>query len=150
MIDIPIGRTPTGKRSFTMAYKFEVLRLWDQCLDRGAKARLMRENNLDSSTVHAWVRARDRGDFTTTMVKAADKSRMRMDSRDRAELAKLRKENERLRQKVVQAETAQEILGKAFELVQGITTSSTEDTEIPPALMSADEYAAWLDRKSLS
>ncbi len=37
MIDIPIGRTPTGKRSFTMAYKFEVLRLWDQCLDRGSQ-----------------------------------------------------------------------------------------------------------------
>lgn len=74
-----------------------------------------------------------------------------MNSRERAEVAKLRAENERLKEKVVQAEAAQQILGKAFELLQGITERSTEDmTEIPPALMSASEYAQWLERRKLS
>jgi hypothetical protein len=74
-----------------------------------------------------------------------------MDGRDRAELARLRKENEALKKKVAQSEAAQQILGKAFELLEGITTSSTEEnTPIPPALMSADEYKKWLQRRRLS
>ena len=74
-----------------------------------------------------------------------------MDSRDRAELARLRRENEHLKAKVAQAETAQDILGKAFELLQGITkSSSTDPSAIPPALMSASEYAQWLEREKLS
>jgi hypothetical protein len=74
-----------------------------------------------------------------------------MDSRDRAELARLRRENTRLKAQVEQAETAQEILGKAFELLQGITKRSNEDpSAIPPALMSASEYAQWLEQEKLS
>ena len=82
------------------------------------------------------------------MTKAAkpDKSSA---SVDRAELARLRLENERLRRKVVQAEAAQDILGKAFELLQGITESSNNDPQIPLALMSATEYAEWLKRRKL-
>ena len=68
---------------------------------------------------------------------------------DRAELARLRVENERLRRQVVQAEAAQDILGKAFELLQGINESSDSDPQIPPALMSAAEYADWLKRTKL-
>ena len=74
-----------------------------------------------------------------------------MENRDRAELARLRAENEILRKKVAQSEAAQQILGKAFELLEGITTSSDEEhTSIPPALMSADDYATWLKRRNLS
>lgn len=151
MIDIPVGRTRTGKPAYPMAYRIEFLRQWDQCLERGAKTRLLRENRLDRNTVRRWIQARDSGDLQESMVTAADNSRDRLDSRDRAELAKLRKENERLREKVAQAEAAQDILGKAFELLQGITKSSTdEEPQIPPSLMSAREYAQWLERRKLS
>ncbi|KIQ07863.1 hypothetical protein RU01_21845, partial [Rhodococcus sp. MEB064] len=68
-----------------------------------------------------------------------------------AELARLRKENDALKKKVAQSEAVQEILGKAYELLEGITESSTEtDDQIPPALMSATEYARWLERNALS
>jgi len=152
MIEAEFGLTPTGRRSYPLSYRVEFLRRWDECVERGAKARLMRENNMDRATVQAWLKARDRGEFTAAMVAAAEKSRSpRMNSRERAEVAKLRAENERLKEKVVQAEAAQQILGKAFELLQGITERSTEDlTEIPPALMSASEYAQWLERRKLS
>ncbi|WP_421098119.1 hypothetical protein, partial [Rhodococcus sp. As11] len=151
MIDIPVGRTRTGKRAFSLAYKIEFLRQWDQCIEVGAKTRLLRETNLDYATITRWIHARDSGDLEASMVTAADKSRGRVDSRDRAELAKLRKENERLREKVAQGDAAVEILGKAFELLQGITKSSTdEDPQIPPSLMSAREYAQWLERRGLS
>ncbi|MFN3340388.1 MAG: hypothetical protein ACK40Z_11880 [Dietzia sp.] len=65
-------------------------------------------------------------------------------------MVRLRRQVEQLEQKVKDAETAQEIMGKAFELLDGITKSSTgPDAQIPPALMSAAEYRAWLERKKL-
>ncbi|WP_187590272.1 hypothetical protein [Gordonia sp. OPL2] len=153
-ISVPVGRTRTGKRSFPIGFKVEFLQLWDEVsLERGGKARLLRKYGLDPTVVREWVRARDRGDFEASMVVAADKSkdRWQMDARDRAELARLRAENERLKQKVTQAEAAQEILGKAFELLEGITASSEMiDDQIPPALMSAEQYRQWLQRKGLS
>ncbi|KOS53050.1 hypothetical protein [Rhodococcus rhodochrous] len=150
MIDIEIGRTPTGKRSFPLAFRIEFLRRWDACVERGARTRLLREHALAESTVRRWTDARDRGEWTTSMVAAAEKPGRRMDSRDRAELARLRTENEALRRQVEQAEAAQEILGKAFELLEQVTKSSTPPSPIPPALMSADEYAQWLTRHKLS
>ena len=150
MNELVIGRTTAGGRSFSLAFRVEFLRRWDQCVEHGAKTRLLREYALSSSTVRRWQNARARGEWTAQMVARAERSPARMDSRDRAELARLRKENEALKKKVAQSEAAQQILGKAFELLEGITTSSTEDTPVPPALMSADEYRKWLERYRLS
>lgn len=150
MNDMVIGRTSTGGRSFPLAFRIEFVRRWDQCVERGAKTRLLREFDLASTTVDRWLKARDDGEWTASMVATAERSRHRMESRDRAELARLRMENEALKKKVAQSEAAQQILGKAFELLEGITTSSNEEhLTIPPALMSADEYAAWLKRRKL-
>ncbi|WP_411721583.1 hypothetical protein, partial [Mycetocola sp.] len=87
-------------------------------MERGSKARLLREFDLASTTVDRWRQARARGELTASMVAAAERSPRRMDSRDRAELARLRQENEALKKKVAQSEAAQEILGKAFELLE--------------------------------
>jgi hypothetical protein len=154
MISVPIGRTKTGRRSLTVAYKVEFLQAWDEAIERGAKTRLLRENDLQRNTVIRWIAARDRGQFSAAMTAAATElPRSKMDNRDRAELLRLRQENERLKRKVVQAEAAQEILGKAFELLDGITKSSSQDDQepqIPPALMSAEQYAQWLQRNNIS
>ena len=151
MSDLVIGRTSTGGRSFPLAFRVEYLRRWDECFERGSKVRLMREFSVEKSTVDRWLKARDAGELTASMVATAERSPRRMESRDRAELARLRAENEALKKKVAQSEAAQQILGKAFELLEGITESSTtERAPIPPALLSADEYAAWLKRRRLS
>nr|WP_064442700.1 hypothetical protein [Hoyosella altamirensis] len=136
---------------FPLAFRVNFVRRWQDCTERGAKARLLREFSLDEATVRPWLQAYDRGQYTTAMVAASEKSRNRVSNRDRAELARLRSENEALKKKVAQAEAVQEILGKAYELLHGINESSSEQHEqIPPALMSADEYARWLQRKNLS
>lgn len=153
MISEPVGRTKTGRRSLTVAYKLEFLQAWDQAIERGEQTRLLRENSLARNTVKRWILARDQGQFSAAMTAAATEiPRSKMTNRDRAELLRLRKENERLQRKVVQAEAAQEILGKAFELLDGITKSSSLDQEpqIPPALMSAEQYAQWLQRNKIS
>lgn len=149
MISIEPGLTPTGRRSFSIGYRLEFLRAWDGCHERGAKTRLLRENNLSRETALRWIEARYRGELEESMTKASKPGRSSA-SVDRAELARLRMENQRLRRQVVQAEAAQDILGKAFELLRGITESSNSDPQIPPTLMSATEYADWLKRFRLS
>ena len=147
-------RTSGGRTCYTVAYKVEALQEWDRCVERGSKTRFLRERGLPQGTLADWVRARDRGEFEASMLKAAtskDGGRGMMNSRDRAELARLRAENERLKSKVAQAEAAQEVLGKAFELLEGITKGSTDiDEQIPPALMSVEQYRQWLNSKGLS
>lgn len=151
-IDVPIGRSAKGYRSFPVAFRIEFLQRWDLAVQRGAKTRLMREYSLTRGTVREWLQARESGAFSDSMVAAAEKSRDRMDSRDRAELAKLRAKVAALEKKNNQSEAALEIMGKAFELLEGITESSTEDEgpQIPPALMSAEQYQVWLKRHGLS
>jgi hypothetical protein len=150
VVEARVGVTASGRRSFPLEYRIEFLRLWDECRERGAKVRLLREHGLPKETVARWVAARKRGEFSSSMVAAAERSPKRMDSQDRAELARLRAENEALKRKVVQAEAAQEILGKAFELLDGINKSSIEQGQIPPALLSAREYEEWLKQHRLS
>lgn len=134
-----------------MAYRLEFVRRWLECTQRGDKARLLRERNIDKSTARHWLRAYERGDYTDAVVAASERSRNRVSNRERAELARLRTENEALRKKVAQAEAVQDIMGKAYELLQGISESPTDEhLMIPPSLMGADEYARWLARHTLS
>ncbi|AEF38861.1 hypothetical protein [Hoyosella subflava] len=150
-VDLEVGRSPGGVRMFPLAFRIEFVRRWHTCTERGAKARLLRELNLDYGTINRWLKAYDQGEYTSQMVAASEKSRNRVSNRERAELARLRSENDALKKKVAQAEAVQEILGKAYELLHGINESSSDpDEQIPPALMSADEYAQWLQRKNLS
>lgn len=146
------GITPTGRRSFNNDYRREFLREWDACHERGQKTALLRENNLSYATVRKWISARDNGRLDATMRSRSRKgsNKDRLDASDRAEIVRLREENEKLKKKVAQAEAAQDIMGKAYELLEGITTSSQpETTSIPPSLMSADEYAKWLKQYGL-
>lgn len=150
MIDIELGRTPTGARSFPIEFRMAFVEQWDAATERGAKVRLLREHNLTYSTIRRWFRSRDRGDYEPGT--PHERSQRRMDNFDRAEFNRLRKENRDLKGKLAQSEAVQEILGKAYELLEGITTSSTTEdpTEIPVTLLSANEYAAWLERNKLS
>lgn len=147
-ISAPIGATATGKRSFSLAYRLEFLAAWDECVAHGDKARLLRANGLAQGTVKRWLQARDEGLLDESVASAMSGNRRRTHSEDRSELLRLRRENERLQKKVKEAEAAQEIMGKAFELLEGITESSTgPKAQIPPSLNSAQEYERWLARR---
>lgn len=151
MSEMTFRVSPSGARRFPLSFRIEFMRQWDECVEHGSKVRLMRQYNLTTSTVERWRKARDQGELTAAMVAASEGSRARMDNRDRSELARLRLENKTLKARVEKSEAAQEILGKAFELLKGINESSSQDEQlIPPALMSADEYANWLKREQLS
>jgi len=148
MISIEPGLTPTGLRRFPIGFRLEFLREWDACRERGAKTRLLRENDLTRATVLRWVEARRRGELEESMTKASKRGKSSA-CLARPARAGLGVHTPRLRRQVVQAEAAQDILGKAFELLQGINESSDSDPQIPLALMSAAEYADWLKRTKL-
>ena len=59
MNELVIGRTSSGGRSFPLSFRVEYLRRWDECVERGAKVRLLREFDLAKSTVEGWLKARD-------------------------------------------------------------------------------------------
>lgn len=152
MIDIEIGRNPTGGRTFPVAFRVEFVQQWDEATTRGAKTRLLREHSLIYATVRRWLHSRDEGEFSSELAVAEEKrSIRRRDSFDRAEFIRLRKENAALKHKLAQSEAVQEILGKAYELLEGITTSSDAEgqDEIPLSLLSPTEYAKWLERNKL-
>lgn len=143
--------TASGKRSYPLAFRIEFLALWDDCVVHGEKARLLREHRLDRKTVQRWIDARDQGRFEEKAVEVAlSKQPRRTHSQDRAALERALRENERLKAKLREAELAQEIMGKAAELLKGIDLSSPDpQTQIPPMLMSQEQYDAWLKRKRL-
>lgn len=151
MITTPIGTTVTGRRSFPVAFRIEFLAAWDECVEHGDKARLLREHRLDKKTVQRWLDARTEGRFEDKAMQAAMSNEpRRTHSQDRAALERALRENERLKAKLRDAELAQEIMGKAAELLKGIDLSSPDpQTQIPPVLMSQDQYGAWLKRKRL-
>lgn len=137
------GLTPSGKRSFTIAEKLQFVREYEECVEYGSKAALLRRWSLDAEVGRKWVIAARDG----RLGPAAPAKRLNMASRERARLVALERENEQLRAKVAAAENALEIMGKAHELLDGtLKSSSQEQDEVPVSLMSAQEYQAWLAR----
>ncbi|MEE8867877.1 MAG: hypothetical protein SOH99_02395 [Acidipropionibacterium acidipropionici] len=149
-ITAPVGRTASGRRAYTIAFRLEFCQAWQACTARGDKTRLLREYQLTRSTVVRWLDACHRGELSASMVEGSTRSKAGMDNRDRAELARLRAENQQLRVKVAQAQAAQEILGKAFGLLEQTVQSPDPAPQIPPALMSLDQYRQWLEGHKLS
>lgn len=151
MIKAQYRTSETGRRAYPLAYKIEFLAAWDECVEYGEKTRLLREHGVGRTTIQPWLDDRAAGKFEESLMGAAlNEDPRRTHSQDRAELNRVVRENERLKEKLRQAELAQEIMGKASELLKGIDLSSPDPlTSIPPLVMSQDQFDAWLKRKRL-
>ena len=113
------------RRSFSAAYKLRIVEEADQCNERGQIGALLRREGLYSSQLATWRRLRDEGGLQAL----APKTRGRKASQDahEAEIAALRRENERLHKQLQQAELiigAQKKLAAALE--QTLTDSEDE------------------------
>ena len=108
------------RRQFTASYKLHILDEADACKP-GELGALLRREALYSSHLTAWRRQRDQG------VLSAFSSRRGRPPKDpaAAELARLRRENERLSHKLAVAETIIEVQKKVSALL-GITLGSPE------------------------
>ena len=109
------------RRRYSAAYKQKILTEYE-ALDRAGKGALLRREGLYTSLISAWREQRDQGALEALGRPAGHPP---ADARDR-ELARLRRENERLAAQLDKARTVIEVQGKLSALLDQLATGSTE------------------------
>jgi transposase-like protein len=117
------------RRRFSAEYKARILREAEACAGSGQIGALLRREGLYSSHLTEWRRLRARGAVAVLAAKKRGRKSTR-DARDR-ELAKLQRENARLRRQLTRAEAVIELQKKLSEIL-GIPLN-------PPARDESDE-----------
>jgi transposase len=116
------------RRQFTAKYKLRILEEADRCTERGQIGELLRREGLYSSHLSKWRQQRARGQLQGL---APKKRGCKGQDPSVAELARLRRENERLRAQLEQAEIIIDVQKKLAQLL-GLNTDETENDESEP------------------
>ena len=106
-------------RSYSAAYKARILDEYES-VDKAGKGALLRREGLYTSLISAWRIQRDQG-ARAALAKPA--GRPPADTRDK-EIARLRRENERLAGELGKARKVIEVQGKLSELLGQLATDS--------------------------
>lgn len=125
MFEVP--QRPSRNHRFSRAQKWQLLVEYDRCLDRGAKAAFCRAVGVQPRTMRDWAAAREQGRMVPPPEGAGPvetEGKRWMNARDRDELNRLRKENEKLKAKLEKSEAAVDILGKASALLEALARSA--------------------------
>jgi transposase len=127
--EVPDPEVPAKARSrtYSAGYKARILEEYES-LDKAGKGALLRREGLYSSLITTWRQQRDRG---ARQALARPAGRPPGDTRDR-ELARLRRENERLAAELAKAQTVIEVQGKLSALLGQLATSSGPDSGSEP------------------
>jgi transposase len=129
MPDPAVPEKPVRRR-FTAEYKLRILREADRCTKPGQLGALLRREGLYSSHLSTWRQQRDAG----TLAGLAPKRRGRKPAPNApliAEKERLKRENQRLTEKLRQAETIIEVQKKLSEIL-GIPLPPSESSENTP------------------
>ena len=113
------------RRQFSAEYKLRILEEVDACIQRGQIGALLRREGLYSSHLSTWRQQRARGQLEGLSPKK--RGRKAPDPAE-VELARLRRENERLRSRLEQAEIIIDVQKKLSRLL-GLTEDETESDE---------------------
>jgi transposase-like protein len=115
-VEVPAKARP---RSYPASYKARILEEYD-ALDKAGKGALLRREGLYTSLISAWRQQRDQG-ARAALAKPA--GRPPSDARDR-EVARLRRENQRLAGELDTARKVIDVQGKLSALLDQLATSS--------------------------
>jgi transposase len=121
--DPEVPERARGPRRYSAGYKARILAEYER-LDKPGKGALLRREGLYTSLISEWRRQRDRGALQEL---AKPAGRQPADSRDR-ELARLRKQNERLAGELAKARRVIEVQGKLSALLEQLATDSVPET----------------------
>ena len=121
--DPEVRRAPK-RRTFTAEYKLSILAEVDRCREAGAVGALLRREGLYSSHLVEWRRQRASGELQA----GATKVRGRKPTPEAQEVARLQRENERLRAQLAQAEL---IIGAQKKLAQALEHALTDQSAAP-------------------
>ena len=118
---VPDPEVPAKARSrtYSASYKARILDEYES-LDKAGKGALLRREGLYTSLIAAWRQQRDSG---VRAALARPAGRPPADTRDK-ELARLRKENERLAAELGKARKVIEVQGKLSALLGQLATDS--------------------------
>jgi transposase len=119
----PRAGGPTSRRSFTSAQKLEHIAAYEAAMTKGDGGAYLRANGLYSSLMCEWRRQRDAG------VLAGKKPGEKIGrlTAEQSEIARLRRQLDKAERRLATTEVALEIMGKARELLEGLTKSSRDD-----------------------
>src|SRR5512133_3916190 len=116
------------RRRFSAEYKLAIVREADRCTEPGQIGALRRRERLYSSHLVDWRRQRETGALEALARKRGPKPA----DPARVEVDRLRRENERLRGRLAQAERIIEIQGKVSELLGSRSTRPATTSRARP------------------
>jgi transposase len=119
--------TATPRRQFSAKEKLRILEEADACIELGELGALVRREGIYSSYLSRWRRARDRGQLDGLNGKKRGPKKT-ADQELAEENASLRRENERLRRRLKQAETIIDVQKKLSQML-GQETPAQESIE---------------------
>jgi transposase len=101
------------RRQYSAEYKRQILQEYEACSALGEKGALLRREGLYSSHITTWHRQSERGELEGL----APQKRGPKGDPQAAELARLQRENERLRKRLEQAELIIEVQKKVSQIL---------------------------------
>ena len=104
------------RRRFTAAFKLRVLQKADTCTEPGQIGALLRREGIYSSNLTTWRNQREKGIFDSLAPKKRGRKQMEKNQLSDA-VAKLQKENQRLKDKLNKAEMIIEVQKKISEIL---------------------------------
>jgi transposase-like protein len=113
------------RRVFTADYKLAILAEYDRATEKGEKGAILRREGLYSSLITDWRRQHRQG-----LLKAAvGRNDGGRGGPSLSEVAKLKAENERLKEQLAKARVVIEVQGKVHALLDELSKSA--DSELP-------------------
>lgn len=109
------------RRQYSAEYKRRILQEHEACTEPGEKGALLRREGLYSSHITTWRRQRERSELAGL----GQKKRGRKGDPQAEEHARLRRENERLKKRLEQAELIIEVQKKVSQIL-GVESSQSE------------------------
>jgi transposase len=119
--DPEVPERPRPPRTYPAAYKLRILEEYEQ-LDKAGKGALLRREGLYTSLISEWRKQRDKGALAALQQR---RGRPPIDPRER-ELARLQRENARLRERLAKQARVLEVQGELSALLARLATSSAE------------------------
>ena len=117
--DPEVAERARGPRRYSAKYKAQILEEYER-LDKAGKGALLRREGLYTSLISEWRKQRDRGALEAL---AKPAGRQPADPRDR-QVARLRRDNERLAVELDRARKVIEVQGKLSALLDDLATDS--------------------------
>jgi transposase len=111
---------PSRRRSFTPAQKLQHLTEYEAACETRSGGAYLRREGLHTSQITEWRKLRDSG----VLAGKQPGDRVGRLTPEQAEIARLRRSLDQANQKLARTEVALEIMGKARELLEDLSTSS--------------------------